>query len=177
MQRTPESVRTTGGRSWDSRFAIPGSLPCEGQSFRGSSAAECERACRGAAGKAAHAVNVPFVVPRTAPLVGAPQLRLTYSGSAPAGVRPTRIFAQLVDDSTGIVMGNQITPIAVTLDGRSHTIAVPLEMVAFTAKPNAHLTLQLVATTTAYGQPRLGGSVTFSSIQLELPAVTDVSRS
>jgi len=127
--------------------------------------------------KAAHAVNVPFVVPRTAPLVGAPQLRLTYSGSAPAGVRPTRIFAQLVDDSTGIVMGNQITPIAVTLDGRSHTIAVPLEMVAFTAKPNAHLTLQLVATTTAYGQPRLGGSVTFSSIQLELPAVTDVSRS
>ena len=62
------------------------------------------------------------------------------------------MFAQLVDDSTGIVLGNQITPIEVTLDGKAHTTTVPLEMVAFTAKPGAHLTLQLVATTAAYAQ-------------------------
>jgi hypothetical protein len=49
-------------------------------------------------------------------------------------------------------------------------------MVAFTAKPNARLTLQLVATTTAYAQPRLGGSVTFSSVRLDLPTVTGVRR-
>ena len=72
------------------------------------------------------------------------------------------MFAQLVDDTTGIVLGNQITPIAVTLDGKAHTTTVPLEMVAFTAKPGAHLTLQLVATTVAYAKPRLGGTINFS---------------
>ena len=43
------------------------------------------------------------------------------SGHAPPGARPTRVFAQLVDDATGIVLGNQITPIQVVLDGRTHT--------------------------------------------------------
>ena len=75
------------------------------------------------------------------------------------------MFAQLVDDATGLVLGNQITPIEVTLDGKAHTTTVPLEMVAFTAKPGAKLTLQLVATTAAYAQPRLGGNVDFDSVQ------------
>jgi len=54
---------------------------------------------------------------------------------------------------------------------------VTLEMVAFTAQAGAHLTLQLLATTTAYAQPRLGGTVTFSSVHVELPTVTGVTRS
>ncbi len=103
-------------------------------------------------------------------------MTLRYSGTTPAGPRPTRVFAQLLDDATGIVLGNQITPIAVTLDGTSHTAKVPLEMVAFTAKPGAHLTLQLVATTTAYATPRLGGSIRFASVHVVLPTVTGVTR-
>ena len=103
-------------------------------------------------------------------------MTLRYSGSSPAGVRPTRVFAQLVDDATGIVLGNQITPIAVVLDGQVHTTTVPLEIVAFTAKSGAHLTLQLVATTTSYAEPRLGGTIDFNSVKVELPTVTGVSR-
>ena len=53
-----------------------------------------------------------------------PKLTLTYSGTTPPGDRPTRVFAQLVDDAQDVVVGNQITPIAVQLDGSSHTIAV-----------------------------------------------------
>ena len=108
--------------------------------------------------------------------MGTPRLTLRYSGSSPAGVRPTRVFAQLVDDATGIVLGNQITPIAVVLDGNEHTMTVPLEMVAFTAAPGAHLTLQLVATTIAYAEPRLGGTIDFNAVQVELPTVTGVTR-
>ena len=126
--------------------------------------------------KAAHAANVPVTIARAANIVGAPRLTLRYSGSSPAGVRPTRVFAQLVDDATGIVLGNQITPIAVVLDGSAHTTTVPLEMVAFTATPGAHLTLQLVATTIAYAEPRLGGTIDFNAVQLELPTVTGVTR-
>jgi ABC-2 type transport system ATP-binding protein len=126
-------------------------------------------------GKATHAVNVPVPLKAAANIVGAPTLTLRYSGTAPSGPRPTRVFAQLVDDATGVVLGNQITPIDVTLDGKAHDTTVPLEMVAFTAKPGAQLTLQIVVTTVAYAQPRLGGSISFNSVHISLPTVTGVT--
>jgi ABC-2 type transport system ATP-binding protein len=120
--------------------------------------------------KAANAVNVPVSFgTRSVVVVGAPTVQLTYHGTVPAGVRPTRVFAQLVDGSTGLVLGNQITPIQVTLDGSTHTTTVPMEMVAYTGTPGEHLDLQLVATTVAYAQPRLGGTVDFTHIHLTLP--------
>lgn len=122
--------------------------------------------------KADHAVNVTVDPPTDGMALGAPQLTLTYSGTTPAGDRPTRVFAQLVDDETGLVVGNQITPIAVTLDGTDHTATVPMEMIAHRVRPGKTLTLQLVATTVAYAGPRLGGSVTFDDITVELPVVT-----
>lgn len=126
--------------------------------------------------RATNAVDVGIdVAHRSAVVLGAPQLRLTYRGTDPSGTRPTRVFAQLVDDSTGLVLGNQITPIAVTLDGRVHTASVPLEMVVFAAHPGARLDLQLVATTVAYAPPRLGGSVDFSAVHLTLPTVAGLT--
>lgn len=125
--------------------------------------------------RAANAVNVPVNFTKSAVLVGAPRVTLTYTGTAPAGTRPTRVFAQLVDDTTGVVVGNQITPIDVTLDGKSRTTTVPLEVIAFTARSNAHVTLQLVATTVAYAQPRLGGSVHFDTITLSLPVASSLA--
>ncbi|MGZ4718677.1 MAG: CocE/NonD family hydrolase, partial [Acidimicrobiales bacterium] len=105
-------------------------------------------------------------------IVGAPALTISYSGTVPDGDRPTRVFAQLVDDATGFVLGNQITPIEVTLDGQTHSATVPLEMVAHAATAGQHLTLQLVATTVAYAQPRLGGTITFDEVDISLPTVT-----
>jgi ABC-2 type transport system ATP-binding protein len=115
---------------------------------------------------------VTIAIDHAADIVGAPQLTLRYSGTSPPGERPTRVFAQLVDDATGIVVGTQITPIMVTLDGQEHTTNVPLEIIAFAAKPGSHLTLQLVATTVAYAEPRLGGTIDFRSVRIELPTVT-----
>ena len=79
------------------------------------------------------------------------------------------VFAQLVDTATGRVLGNQVTPVDVTLDGGTHTTRVPLEIVAYAATPASHVELQLVATTVAYAPPQLGGSVTFTGIHLALP--------
>jgi len=122
--------------------------------------------------EATNAVNVPIAVTDPALIVGAPELTMSYSGTAPDGDRPTRVFAQLVDDATGLVLGNQVTPIEVTLDGQIHTATVPLEMVAHAATAGQHLTLQLVATTVSYAPPRLGGTVTFDSIEISLPTTT-----
>jgi ABC-2 type transport system ATP-binding protein len=124
---------------------------------------------------AADAVNVNVTVgSRTAVVAGAAQLTLTYQGTVANGTRPTRIFAQLVDATTGLVLGNQITPIDVTLDGRQHTTTAPLEMVAYTTGPGTRLVLQIVATTVAYAQPRLGGAVELDA-HLVLPVAGNLA--
>ncbi|HVA07025.1 MAG TPA: alpha/beta fold hydrolase [Acidimicrobiales bacterium] len=126
-------------------------------------------------GPAANAVNIAVPVARAAVVVGAPTLSLTYSGTAGPGTRPTRVFAQLVDPAKRIVLNNQITPVPVTLDGRTHTLTVPLESVGYTTKAGAPLELQLVATTTAYITPRLGGTIEFSRVAVKLPTVKGFS--
>jgi len=103
-------------------------------------------------------------------LLGAPVLTITYSGTVPDGPEPTRVFAQLVDEETGTVVGNQITPVPVVLDGAEHTTTIPLETIAH--EPGGGLTLQLVATTVSFSVPRLGGEVTFSAIELTVPVAT-----
>ena len=123
-----------------------------------------------AATKAQNAVNVPIAAPSKPTLVvGPPQVRLTYSGVAPNA--DGRVYGQIVDDASGKVLGNQITPIPVTLDGAQHSVTRPLEVVSATTKPGESLTLQIVASTTAYDIQRPGGAVTLSNVHVELPTV------
>ena len=124
---------------------------------------------------ASNAVNVTVRFARAGVIVGAPRIVITYSGTTPTGGRPTRVFAQLVDRTTGTVLGNQATPIPVVLDGGTHTTALPLEVVAYTAQTYSDIELQLVATSVTYEVPRLGGSVTFSSIHLTLPCASTLT--
>jgi ABC-2 type transport system ATP-binding protein len=114
------------------------------------------------AGKAANAVNVAVSAP-AAQIVGEPKLTLTYSGTGTT----THVFAQLVDDARGVVVGNQATPIPLTLDGQPHTISRPLEAIA--AAGPAKYTLQITGGTLLYGPVRGAATITFSKIALELP--------
>jgi ABC-2 type transport system ATP-binding protein len=128
--------------------------------------------------KAENAVEVS-INPRKvdALAIGAPVLSFAYSGTVADGPEPVRAFAQLVDDDTGLVVGNQITPFALTLDGVRRTATVPLEMIAHHLRPGHTLTLQLVASTVAYSIPRLGGQVSFEHIRVELPVAKGITRS
>ncbi|HEY1593719.1 MAG TPA: CocE/NonD family hydrolase [Solirubrobacteraceae bacterium] len=123
--------------------------------------------------KAASAVNVTIPAPHTTQLVvGAPELTITYSGTG-SGENGTsaRVFAQVVDDATGLVLGNQITPVPITLDGATHTFGEPLEVLSATRAPGQTFTLQLTASTVAYAAQRETGTVSFSKIAIELPTV------
>lgn len=126
---------------------------------------------------AAEALSIPLDLGDDAGvIVGAPRLSLTYAyepGEAPAEGRPVRVFAQLVDEDRGVVVGNQITPVA--LDDATGTVTVDLEAVAQRIEPGHRLTLQLVATTVAYAPGRLGGAVAFESVELALPVVAEDS--
>ena len=126
--------------------------------------------------RATNAVEVQIPVEDASYLMGAPELTLTYSGTVEDGPRPTRLFAQLVDERTGLVLDNQITPVPLELDGDTHEVTVPLEVVSFSAAAGDRLTLQLVATTVAYAEPRLGGTVDIESVELALPVVDGLDR-
>jgi ABC-2 type transport system ATP-binding protein len=120
--------------------------------------------------RATNAVNVNVDAPSSgAQLLGAPQLELTYSGTG--STADTRVYAQIVDETTGTVIGNQVTPIPIVADGAEHTIERPMEVIAEDFPAGAKLTLQLTSTATAYDQQRSTGSVDFKSIALSLPTV------
>lgn len=127
--------------------------------------------------KAPSAVNVTLPAPSRAHLVlGAPQLSLTYHGLATGqNGAVTRVYAQVVDDTSGKVLGNQVTPVPVTLDGATHTASLPLEILAATDAPGETFTLQLTASTVAYQPQRAAGAVTFTHIHIALPTVVPTS--
>ncbi len=102
-------------------------------------------------------------------IVGAPQVTMTYRGTPGDGSGPTRVFAQLVDPVSRTVVGGQVTPIPVTLDGTEQTVRIALESIAHLLAADESLILQIVATTPAYATPQLGGSFTVSALEIELP--------
>ena len=79
------------------------------------------------------------------------------------------MYAQLVDNTTGLVLGNLVTPIPVTLDGESHTVDIPLEMVAHTLRPGESVTVQLVASAVQYESIWSLGALNVSNMTLALP--------
>jgi ABC-2 type transport system ATP-binding protein len=101
-------------------------------------------------------------------LVGEPKLKLSYSGVAVPGA--THVYAQIVDGS-GRVVGNQATPIPLTLDGVPRTIERPLEIIAAETKAGSAYKLQITPSTTLYTPQRSAGAVNFSRIEISLPVM------
>ena len=128
--------------------------------------------------KAANAVNVRLAAPKREQLIaGAPHLTVTYSGTGGGeNGKSTRVYAQVVDEATGKVLGNQITPVPVTLDGATHTFSEPLEILAAADHPGESFTLQLTASTVAYQTQRATGVVHFSRIAITIPTVRPGAR-
>lgn len=118
--------------------------------------------------KAQNAINIALTLPAgTTQLVGAPTVTVNYSGLGTSRF----VYAQIVDNSTGRVVGNVVTPIPVTLDGQSRHVTVDLEDIAYTAGPGDSLTLQLVASTTPYQSFTSAGVINVSSVEVSLPTV------
>jgi ABC-2 type transport system ATP-binding protein len=120
------------------------------------------------AAPASNALNLTVPVPTGTQIVGAPQLTFTYSG---IGTSRT-VYAQIVDNQTGLVLGNIDTPIPVTLDGQTHTTTIPLQDIAYTAaSPGSTLTLQLVGSATQFENLTSFGVINVSNMTLSLPTV------
>ncbi len=123
-----------------------------------------------AAAVAPVAVNVPISAPAVSTSVfGAPQLTLTYRGSARQG--STHVYAQIIDKSrASLVLGNQVTPVPLILDGKEHTLTVPLEEVSYTAGPGSRLVLQITPATSVYALAKATALTSFTA-SVSVPTV------
>ena len=93
-------------------------------------------------------------------MLGEPTLTLSYSGTAADA--DGRVYAQIISNANGLVLGNQVTPIPVTLDGQAHTLTIPLEAVAADVAPGSTYTLQITDGTSVYFAARSAGLVDLS---------------
>ncbi|AMD55277.1 hypothetical protein ATO49_18820 [Mycolicibacterium fortuitum subsp. fortuitum DSM 46621 = ATCC 6841 = JCM 6387] len=117
--------------------------------------------------KAANAVNLKVTAPSgsATQIVGAPELTMTYSGIGTS----RHVYAQIVDDQTGQVIGNVVTPIPVTLDGKEHTVTIPMEAVAYTLEPGHTATVQITTSATPFLNFTQFGVIDISGVEVSLP--------
>jgi ABC-2 type transport system ATP-binding protein len=120
-----------------------------------------------AAGPAANALNVPIEV-AAADVIGEPELTLTYSAVGTGG---GHVFAQIVDNTRNVVLGNQVTPIPIAMDGLPHTITRKLEGVAASVAASSRYTLQLTGGSAVYGPSHTNASVTVTKAHIDLPTI------
>ena len=116
---------------------------------------------------ARNAINVPVTVGPGTQVVGAPAVSVTYQG-----LGTTRaVFAQVVDDSTGRVLGNVVTPVPVTLDGRQHTLTMDLSDIVYTnaSADSRTLTVQITSSATAFENFTSFGLMNISDIGVTMP--------
>lgn len=122
------------------------------------------------AGRAWNAVNTAVAVPAGNQVVGAPTLSFTYSGLGTSRA----VYAQLVDNVTGLVLSNITTPIPVTLDGKTRTVSISMEDIAYTAEAGDSLTLQITSSSLNYFNAWSYGFIRMSDIALDMPLHTTV---
>jgi ABC-2 type transport system ATP-binding protein len=116
------------------------------------------------------AVNVAIPSPaQHVDAVGEPKLDIDYQGTATDP--KSYVYAQIVDEQRHLVLGNQVTPIAVKLDGLPHSVSRSLEGVAAAIDPGAKYTLQIVGGSSVYGPVRSAGTVALKRIRLSMPSV------
>jgi ABC-2 type transport system ATP-binding protein len=125
-----------------------------------------------AAGVSPNAVNVAIGA-RAAQVAGEPKVTLTYTAS---GTGYGYVFAQIADTTRNLVLGNQVTPIPITLDGASHTIARSLEGVAASATASSRYALQIIGGSQVYGPNRTAASVNVTRARVELPTITGAAE-
>ena len=116
---------------------------------------------------ARNAINVPVTVGPGTQVVGAPAVSITYQG-----LGTTRaVYAQVVDDSTGLVLGNVVTPVPVTLDGRQHTLTMDLSDIVYTnaGADSRTLTVQITSSATAFENFTSFGLMNISNVSVTMP--------
>jgi len=114
--------------------------------------------------EADNAINVALTPDVGDQIVGAPEISFTYSGLGTSDA----VYAQFIDNATGQVVGNNVTAIPVTLDGRERATSVSLNDIAYTVGAGDSLTLQIVSWSSIFANAAFG-VMNISDIEVDMP--------
>jgi ABC-2 type transport system ATP-binding protein len=120
--------------------------------------------------KASAVLQIAVRAPRAAQLVGAPRLTLSYTGTGTPATG-AKVFAQLVDVKRKLVVGNQVTPIPLVLDGKRHVVSRPLTPIAASAAKGTRYVLQIISSSKVWAPQRGTGTIRVAHAKLVLPSV------
>jgi ABC-2 type transport system ATP-binding protein len=121
----------------------------------------------GLASKASNAINVNLDLTGLTQAVGSPTVSFDYQGIGTSRF----VYAQLVDNNTGLVVGNLVTPVPVTLDGQARSVSFSMENIVYTSNnpvDPGNLTLQITSSAAPYERFTAFGVVNISNIGLTL---------
>jgi len=158
--------------TWRSAASYPvastGKLTASGSGTLGISPLDTSGLLGVEATKALNGVSIQLPAPSSSvETLADPELSLTYHGLATKGETP--IFAQLVDNSTGTVLDNQATAVPLDLNGATHTVTLPLNLVTWNLTPASKISLQLTdASDLFFAQQAVG----LASLQAKLTVAT-----
>ena len=113
------------------------------------------------------AVTARVRAPRRALLVGAPRVMVAYR--ATSTTPRTTVFAQLVNATRNVVVGNNAVPIPLVSDGRPHTIRRDLVPIISTARRGDRYELQLIAGTKQWVDQRSRATVRVARATVRVP--------
>jgi ABC-2 type transport system ATP-binding protein len=91
-------------------------------------------------------------------------MSFTYLGKGTARA----VYVQVADASTKKVLGNVVTPIPVTLDGKQRTVSIPLGDLVFTANGASSLSITIMSSSSAFASPGTG-RIAISNISVSIP--------
>ena len=112
--------------------------------------------------------DVPVTLPAGSSVVGAPTIQFSYRGKGDAPA----VYAKIVDLATGKALGPITTPVPVVLDGKLHTVSVPLAVVVRRASSSgSRLALRVMGASKSFGT-RWTGSIRITNLSVALPVVS-----
>jgi ABC-2 type transport system ATP-binding protein len=118
-------------------------------------------------------LEVPFPA-FTGRAIGTPVVNMTVtvlgSGTTDRALHAP-LFFQLVDKSTGAVLGNQTIPKVFGTDVESQTLSFPIEAVSYDVGPATRLALEVNSTSSNYIQQRGGAVFNIEDVSVSLPVV------
>ena len=117
-------------------------------------------------------LKVPVDVPGGT-VIGQPVVRLTATGVGAAADEVLRapLFFQIINEATGQVLGNQITPKLLVADGTPHSYEFPIEALSYAVKPGDRLALEVVSTSGNYEPYRGAAAFDLERVEVALPVL------
>jgi ABC-2 type transport system ATP-binding protein len=109
-------------------------------------------------------ISLSAQVAAGAQIAGSPTMSFTYLGKGTARA----VYVQVADASTKKVLGNVVTPIPVTLDGKQRTVSIPLGDLVYTANGASSLSITIMSSSSAFASSGTG-RIAISNISVSIP--------